>query len=113
MNNPNTDNPQHDVDEIKLLFKHLLIFLVVVMIMKFWNMAIFPTFSWSGVIMLVWTVILGIHLLLFFLSTGVLGKEYENVPVREIARRLFNTIKDRNASFRKSITRKSNDITNP
>ena len=67
----------------------------------------------SGVIIFVWTIILGVHLLLFFLSTGVLGKEYENVPVKVIAQDLLNMVKDRNSSFKKSITRKEPNKPNP
>lgn len=113
MTNPNSDNLEQHTDEIKFLFKHLLLFLVINFGLKFWNMAMFPNFYWSGVIIFVWTIILGVHLLLFFLSTGVLGKEYENVPVKVIAQDLLNMVKDRNSSFKKSITRKEPNKPNP
>jgi hypothetical protein len=113
MTNPNTDNLEHHTKEVKLLFKHLLLFLVINFGMKFWNMAMFPQYSWSGVIIFIWTIILGVHLLLFFLSTGVFGKEFENVPVKVIAKKLLDMVKDRNNTFKKSMTRQEPDQPNP
>lgn len=113
MTNPNQDNLEHHTEEIKLLFKHLLLFLVINFGLKFWNMAMFPEFSWSSIIIFVWTIILGIHLLLFFLSTGILGQQYENVPVRVIAKELLDMVKERNRSFRKSISRQKQEQPNP
>jgi hypothetical protein len=113
MTNPNADIYEHQTNETKFLFKHLLLFLLVTMVVKFWNMAMFSNIPWSGIIIFIWTVILGLHLLLFFLSTGILGKDYENVPVKVIAKQLINMIKERNTHFRKSIGKQVPEKTTP
>lgn len=113
MTNSNQDNLENHTEETKLLFKHLLLFLVINFGMKFWNMAMFPEFSWSSIIIFIWTIILGLHLLLFFLSTGVFGQEYENVPVKVIANQLLDMIKERNTNFRKNISKQKPVQPNP
>ena len=89
--------------ETKNLFKHLIIFIVVSFVLRFWNMVLFVEFPWSQFIIVPWIVILSIHLLLFFMSTGIIGDNYENTPVKQIAKDLLQVIKDRNLKFRKNI----------
>lgn len=112
MDNSDDQSTEHHAIETKSLFKHLLLFLVVQLVLRAWNMVMFPSIPWSGVILIIWTVILALHLVLFFLSTGVLGKEYENVPVNTIANKLFVLVKERNASFKQSFAKKKESITN-
>ncbi len=98
--------------EVKFLFKHLLLFLLVGGAVRIWNMAFFVSFPWSQFIIIPWIALLAVHLILFFMSTGVLGSEYENVPVRSLAGRLFNKIKERNSMFKKNMIRPTTPPTN-
>lgn len=95
----------NQASEVKFLFKHLLLFLLVSSVLRFWNMVMFVSFPWSQFIILPWIVLLSIHLLLFFMSTGVLGSEYENVPVKTLAQNLINKVRKRNSRFKSSLNR--------
>lgn len=112
MNNADDQNFEHSTHEIRQLFIHLVIFLVVIFVLRFWNMVMLPGVPWSSVILIIWTIFLAIHLLLFFLSTGILGGEYENVPVKVIARELIYMIKERNLSFKKNLKAQPKDTNN-
>jgi hypothetical protein len=103
MPNINEPNHEHTSDELKFLFKHLLLFFVVTYVFKFWNYLIFPAFPLAQIIFVLWTIILGVHLLLFFLSTGIIGDDYENKPVKIIAKELLDQIKDRNHIFTRKL----------
>lgn len=114
MPNINESNHEHTSDELKNLFKHLLLYFLVTYVFKFWNYLMFPGFPFAQIIFVVWTIILGVHLLLFFLSTGIMGKDYENRPVRSIAKELIDMIKERNDIFAKKLKREpANPINNP
>ena len=104
----NPNNNEHSVYETKQLFKHLILFLVVTMVLRLWNIIMFGAVPWSRIIIVVWTIILSIHLLLFFLSTGVLGDKYENIPVKVIADRLMDTVNERYVPYRKWISKIKN-----
>ena len=95
----------NQASEVKFLFKHLLLFLLVSSVLRFWNMVMFVSFPWSQFIILPWIVLLSIHLLLFFMSTGALGSEYENVPVKTLAQNLINKVRERNSRFKSSLDR--------
>lgn len=114
MSTANDPNHQHTTDELKYFFKHLLLFFFVTYVFKFWNYLMFPTFPLAQVIYVVWTIILGVHLLLFFLSTGIIGADYENKPVKSIAKELLDLIKERNNIFAKRFQKEpANPRNNP
>ena len=100
---------QNHTKELKHLFDNLLVFFIVVYVLKFWNYLIIPQFPFAQIILVVWTILLGIHLVLFFLSTGILGEEFENIPVKSIAKDLLNQIKSRNNMLMKSLQRKESN----
>lgn len=104
---------EHNTSELRILFKHLILFLIVALILRFWNMIIFVSFPWSQIIIVLWIVILSIHLILFFMSTGVMGVEYENIPVKLLTKRLIDMIKQRNLRFKESISNTSKMPTTP
>jgi len=95
----------HTTKEIRQLFKHLVLFLVVALVLRLWNMIMFTGFPWAQFVIIPWIVILSLHLLLFFMSTGIIGAEYENVPVRLLAQNLLNMIKNRNLRFKESLNK--------
>lgn len=101
-----------NTQEVRLLFKHLLLFLLVALVLRLWNMFLFVSFPWSQFIIVPWIVILSVHLLLFFMSTGIIGQEYENIPVKTLARNLLKMVKERNLRFKESLNRPSSPPNN-
>ena len=109
MPNTNETNHEHTSHELRNLFKHLLLFFVVTYVFKFWNYLMFPAFPLAQIIFVLWTILLGVHLLLFFLSTGIIGEAYENKPVKSIALELVDLIKERNTVFLKKFKKEHNN----
>lgn len=93
----------HNEKELRLLFKHLILYLVVITTLKILNMIFIPFIAWSQLVLIVWTFILATHLVLFFVTTGVIGTDYEGKPVKVIAQEIWQTIKLRNQDFKNSI----------
>lgn len=98
----------HNTKEIRQLFVHLLLFLLVAVVLRIWNMVMFGGFPWSQFIIIPWIAILALHLLLFFMSTGIIGTEYENVPVRQLVSDLLQMIKARNLRFKNNLKKPAN-----
>lgn len=98
----------HNTKEIRQLFIHLLLFLLIAGVLRIWNMIMFVGFTWSQFIIVPWIAILALHLLLFFMSTGIIGTEYENVPVRQLVSDLLQMIKARNLRFKNSFRKPAN-----
>lgn len=77
------------VKELRLLLKHLVVFLLAGLILRTVNGFILPQVSWSGAFFFLWSLLIATHTLILFMSQGLFGDHWEHRSSYDIADELL------------------------